>query len=316
MPHSHANLFLHQNQPSRESIFCGKVGDWWTKRALIMLNFLLKTRQKAIVPHTRVWAKVWKTFTPTTASASGCRACCSQPTEIASWKRRSHLPLTAIFTGRVLSYKSVYAHFRKWSRNGEWKKVWGMMLSRHRSFLDMSCVDLDGSHTTTLRGGECCGYQGRKKRTTTNVIYVTDRQGIPLTMSTPVSGSHNDLHCISEVLQGLFAGIKDSGLSVSGLFLNADASFDSAQFRRDCHQQEVFPNVAFNKRRGMRRDDELLDELLYKERYNIERTNAWMDSYRSVLNRFDTTQTSWEGWNYIAFILILLKKIRKREKSR
>jgi len=40
------------------------------------------------------------------------------------------------------------------------------------------------------------------------------------------------------------------------------------------------------------------------------------DSYRSVLNRFDTTQTSWEGWNYIAFILIFLKKIRKREKSR
>ena len=126
------------------------------------------------------------------------------------------LPVSAIFTGRVLSYKSVYAHFRKWSRNGEWKKVWGMILSRHRCFLDMSSVDLDGSHTTTLRGGECCGYQGRKKRTTTNAIYVTDRQGIPLAMSTPVSGSHNDLHCISEVLQGLFAGIEDSGLSVSG----------------------------------------------------------------------------------------------------
>ena len=90
------------------------------------------------------------------------------------------LPVSAIFTGRVLSYKSMYAHFRKWSRNGEWKKVWGMILSRHRSFLDMSSVDLDGSHTTTLRGGECCGYQGRKKRTTTNAIYVTDRQGIPL----------------------------------------------------------------------------------------------------------------------------------------
>ena len=146
------------------------------------------------------------------------------------------LPVSAIFTGRVLSYKSVYAHFRKWSRNGEWKKVWGMMLSRHRCFLDMSSVDLDGSHTTTLRGGECCGYQGRKKRTTNNAIYVTDRQGIPLAMSTPVSGSHNDLHCISEVLQGLFADIKDSGLSVSELFLNADAGFDSAQFRQDCHQ--------------------------------------------------------------------------------
>ena len=74
--------------------------------------------------------------------------------------------------------------------------------------------------------------------------------------------------------------------------------------------------MAFNKRSGTQRDNELLDELLYKERYSIERTNAWMDSYRSVLNRFDTTQTSWEGWNYIAFILIFLKKIRKSEKSK
>ena len=35
-----------------------------------------------------------------------------------------------------------------------------------------------------------------------------------------------------------------------------------------------------------------------------------------MLNKFDTTQASWEGWNYIAFILIFLKKIKKRGKSR
>ena len=90
------------------------------------------------------------------------------------------LPVSAIFTRRVLSYKTVYGHFRKWSSNSEWKKVWGIILERCKSFLDMSSVDLDDSHTTTLRGGECCGYQGRKKRTTTNAIYVADRQGIPL----------------------------------------------------------------------------------------------------------------------------------------
>ena len=37
--------FLHQNKPPRESIICDKVGDWWAERALIMLKFLLKTRQ-------------------------------------------------------------------------------------------------------------------------------------------------------------------------------------------------------------------------------------------------------------------------------
>ena len=80
------------------------------------------------------------------------------------------LPVSSVFTRRVLHYKTVYGHFRKWSRNGEWEKVWGIVLKRYKSFLDMSSVDLDGSHTTALRGGECCGYQGRKKRKTTNHI--------------------------------------------------------------------------------------------------------------------------------------------------
>ena len=160
------------------------------------------------------------------------------------------LPVSSFFTGRVLHYKTVYGHFRKWSRNGEWEKVWGIILHRYRFLLDMSGVELDGSHTTALRGGECCGYQGRKKRKTTNVIYVTDSQGIPLAMSTPVSGSHNDVYNISEVLSELFSGLNFSALPVSGRFLNADAGLDTEQFRRGCHEHEVFPNVAFNKRLG------------------------------------------------------------------
>ena len=60
----------------------------------------------------------------------------------------------------------------------------------------------------------------------------------------------------------------------------------------------------------------LFDDILYKERYSIERTNAWLDSYRSLLNRFDATLTSWQVWNYIAFIVILMKKVKKKQKSR
>ena len=158
--------------------------------------------------------------------------------------------------------------------------------------------------------------QGCKKRKTTNAIYVTDRQGMPLVMSTPVSGSHNDLYCISEVLSELFSGLNSSALSVSGRFLNVDAGYDTEQFRRGCHEHKVFPNVAFNKRRGKQREETLLDELLYNQKYCIERTNVWIDSYRNVLNRFDTPLSSWKAWNYIAFILILLKKIRMGEKLR
>ena len=46
LPAFTTSSILHPNKPSRESIFCGKMGDWCTERALRMLKILLKTRQK------------------------------------------------------------------------------------------------------------------------------------------------------------------------------------------------------------------------------------------------------------------------------
>jgi transposase len=93
---------------------------------------------------------------------------------------------------------------------------------------------------------------------------------------------------------------------VEGLFLNADAGFDSKEFRMCCEKKEINANLCFNKRNGD--TDEYFDQLLYNERYKIERTNARMDSFRSLLNRFDTTIDSWLGFNYLAFIIIALIK--------
>ena len=54
---------LHQNKPARESIICGKVGDWRTKRALIMLKPTPKTRQKnSSVAYTRMGNGTENTF--------------------------------------------------------------------------------------------------------------------------------------------------------------------------------------------------------------------------------------------------------------
>ena len=40
---------FHHNKPSRESIICGQVETWWTKRVLIMLKFLLKNGQDGLL---------------------------------------------------------------------------------------------------------------------------------------------------------------------------------------------------------------------------------------------------------------------------
>ena len=87
---------------------------------------------------------------------------------------------------------------------------------------DLLVVNLDGSHWSCICGGEEVGYQGRKKRKTTNVLYLTDKQGLVLAMSTPVSGKHNDLFYIENIFEELTTILEDATISVDGLFMNAD----------------------------------------------------------------------------------------------
>lgn len=227
-----------------------------------------------------------------------------------------YLPVESLFDDRALHYKTIFGHYRKWCELDVWKSCWIELLKEYRSELDLSSGDLDGSHTTALRGGQEVGYQGRKKRRTTNALYLTDRQGLPIAMSEPVSGNHNDLFDIEVRFEEVVVTLEGAGISVEGLFINADAGFDSQKLRDKCEAKGIIANICPNKRNGNGGTDRYFDEKLYAERYAIERTNAWMDSFRSLLNRFDTTITSWKGFNFLAFIVIGLKKFYKLKKSR
>ena len=148
-------------------------------------------------------------------------------------------------------------------------------MKKYKSSFDLSVVNLDGSHASCIRGGEEVGYQGRKKHKTTNALYLTDKQGLVLAMSTPVSGNHNDLFNIEQTFEELTTMLEDDTISVDGIFMNADAGFDSQNLHQLCHQKQIIANIAPNKRNTT--DDNwsrIMDEELYKERYSIERTNA------------------------------------------
>lgn len=224
------------------------------------------------------------------------------------------LPVGALFSGGSICWQAVYYHYRKWCVRGVWEDCWINFLKCHKADLDLSSVDLDGSHTPAIRGGEAVEYQGRKKRRTTNALYLTDRQGLPLAMSEPVAGNHNDLYNIEVQFEIVTATLEKADIRVDGLFMNADAGFDSRDFRRFCGVKEISANICFNERGGDVDRYDYFDQGLYDQRYAIERTNAWMDSYRSLLNRFDTTVASWKGFNFLAFIVIAIKKILKKRR--
>ena len=133
-------------------------------------------------------------------------------------------------------------------------------------------------------------------------------------MSEPQKGNHADLYEIKERIDELASQLKDCGLKTDGLFNNADAGFDAKSFRSALDAHGIIANVCPNPRNAEPKEDYLFDEELYKERFVIERTNAWMDGFRSILTRFDTTVSSWKGWNYLAFAVVFLKKIHKSKK--
>lgn len=205
-------------------------------------------------------------------------------------------------------WKSVYYHFQKWSKEGSWQKVWNLLLEKYKYLLDMSSIQLDGTHTPVKRGGNAVGYQGRKKCKTSNMLMLTDARGIPLACSNPVPGNHNDAHNLVNTVDEMFKSIETSAISIKGLFLNADAGFDTAEFRTFCEQREIIHNIDHNKRNGKQNED-LIDELLYKNRFVIERTNAWMDAFKAVLVRFETNKIHWKALNILAFIVILLRHL-------
>ena len=103
--------------------------------------------------------------------------------------------------------------------------------------------------------------------------------------------------------------------------LNADSGFDSSLFREACAKENIIPNVKPNPRNSVNQANELssigatiFDDLLYKDRTVIEHANAWIDSFKALLVRFEFSVRNWMALHFIAFSVIFLRKINKKQK--
>jgi transposase len=217
------------------------------------------------------------------------------------------LPMKQFFRNQY-KWQSVYYHFQKWCKDGSLEIVWNKVLEKHKDLLDLSSMQLDGTHTPSKRGGEAVAYQGRKKGKTSNMLIITDNQGIPLACSQALEGNHNDAYNLENTVDTMLQDIRHSTIATEGLFLNADSGFDTKEFRNYCYKNDIVPNIDQNKRNG-KGAEYIFDELLYQCRFVIERTHAWMDGFKAILTRFETNKTHWRALNLLAFSVILLRQL-------
>ena len=76
----------------------------------------------------------------------------------------NQLPVRVLFEGNILKWNAVYFHYIKCCLSDILKNSWVYFLKNHKKELDLSSVDLDGSHTPEIREGTEVEYHGRKKR--------------------------------------------------------------------------------------------------------------------------------------------------------
>lgn len=231
------------------------------------------------------------------------------------------LPTKQFFRDKVLHWNSVFYYYNKWSKADCWRKIWVNLLAKNRNHLDLSSIEFDGSHTPAKNGGDAVGYQGRKACNTTNALFLSDNQGVMLAMSTPQEGQHHDLFQIQTLFDEICQLLKEAGLDLKGLFLNADSGFDSADFVAACAQEEIIANVKENPRNSANQQKELnpsgshiFDDVLYADRSVIEQANAWIDGFKALLVRFEFSVRNWMSLHFIAFSVIFLRKINRKRK--
>jgi transposase len=205
-----------------------------------------------------------------------------------------------------ISPDAVYYHFRKWCRDGSLQRVWQSSIRKIRTALDLTELNLDGTHTLAKKGGQSVAYQGRKKAKTSNILPMMDKQGYVIASTEIVAGNHNDAFNLTLNLRQALHAIKCFGLNIRGSFFNADSAFDTREARKTCFNHDVIPNMPENQRnrkqtkRGRKR---LFNAEVYKHRFCAERTFAWADKFKRLLIRFERKDTYFFGLHCIAFAL-------------
>jgi len=122
----------------------------------------------------------------------------------------------------------------------------------------------------------------QEKKLTTNNIFLCDNKGQMIAMGSPKAGNHNDLYKIEEVLKEILALLEEAGIEHKGLFLNADAGFDSKSLREFLESKEIIAN---------------------------EQANGWLDGYKGLIMRYEYLDVTWIGMLLLGFISKFLKKV-------
>src|SRR5919199_1518175 len=204
-----------------------------------------------------------------------------------------------------------WRRLRRWQALGVWAGV-------HRTLLnwlgDLGAIDwtrasLDSTSVRAKRGGEATGPNPTDRGKQGSKYHVlVDRQGVPLAVQLSAANAHDSklLEPLVDAVEPIRRPTGEPGRPRKRpAKLHGDKAFDFPHLRQALRQRGITPRIA---RRGVESS-----ERLGRHRWIVERTQAWLVTFRRLAVRYDRQAVSVLAFLHLACALICLRYLTHAE---
>lgn len=201
-------------------------------------------------------------------------------------------------------FASGITHWRRlrfWARNFGLKATFDLILKKLDKVgkINLNIASIDGSLVPSFNFLDTAGYSGKYKKTGTKISTLVDFPGTPLNIVF-ASGERHDMSLAIPT-------ITNNSIGKPNIIL-ADKGYDSDPFRFKLNNLGINSNIPQRNIKN-RKQQSNYNIPLGKMRFKIERTNAWIKSFRRLHFRFDYTLVSFKAFTYLALIVICIRKL-------
>jgi len=140
-------------------------------------------------------------------------------------------------------------------------------------------------------------------------LTITDNKGFIIAPISVRPVNEHDTTILPEALTHLIDFSNRIDLELDSSALTLDSGFDSKANKKSIKEQGLIPVIYPNKRNtkepiAIARMFRWFKKDIYKERYKVERTFGWQDTYRKLALSYDKLKETRLGFRYLAYSMI------------
>lgn len=195
------------------------------------------------------------------------------------------------------SYASCFRYFHELQRRGKLKLIYHCLT---QGKIDLTVGSIDTTTIDSFAFARLTGWDGYKKKVGTKVSLFCDVHGLPADVLFG-KGSLYDTEFFPFHIENTYGTRKK--------VINLDMKYMSIPLRRRMRNKGIRLNMKwrdqdFRRKRGPKFK---LDHTIYACRFQLEKTNGWLKSFRGIRIRREYHPAMFKAFVYLALIIILVR---------